>query len=489
LKVRDLPAAFALCHADKLCEVALASEPESRGVRTLLVTERMASRGWVEINVALAMEEWSRAAGRWTGPGPRYPAAAQKLREKAYDRALDEVRRTCRKRNPDAEARLTNCFAHFAAQALDLGPDAIDLLNKAFLPVGMQLARWAHQFDPSLSQAGITQAARNAWTACGMQPLFGVPLRLTPAILAYSLLYPYSDNYLDQPGVSYEDKMRFSERFRWRLRGSRNGAEALGREIGTMVRMIEGEFPRERHPEVFDALLAIHAAQEESLKQLERFGEMDKLELLRISCAKGGTSVLADAFLVRGGLTAAESEFAFLWGVMLQLGDDLQDVREDLERGSDTLFTRAIRNGEPLDALVEQLLNFAATAGRRMDALPCGSETHKALLRMSWRSLILMAVAQANEYFTPAFLAQMEPRSPFRFAFLRKRRERLQEDRGLFAHLFEIVTRSDDRSGFNGLPAPDALTWEQHEIQPMSRELHGFPSPAMCCSEDDGMFM
>jgi hypothetical protein len=342
----------------------------------------VASSGWIEINVALAMEEWSRAAGRWSGHSPLYPVGAQKLREEAYDRALDEVRRTCRKRSQDAEARLTNCFAHFAAQALDLGPDAIDLLNNAFLPVGMQLARWAHRFDPSLSQAGITQAARNAWTACGMQPLFGVPLRLTPAILAYSLLYPYSDNYLDQLGVSHEDKMRFSERFRCRLSGARNGAEPVGREIGTMVRMIEWEFPREQHPEVFDALLAIHAAQEESLKQLERL-EMDKLELLRISCAKGGTSVLADACLVRGGLTAAESEFAFLWGVMLQLGDDLQDVREDLERGSDTLFTRDLRKGQPLDALVEQLLNFAAMAGRRMDALPGGSETHKALLRMS----------------------------------------------------------------------------------------------------------
>src|SRR3974390_3017863 len=88
-----------------------------------------------------------------------------------------------------------------------------------------------------------------------------------------------------------------------------------------------------------------------------------------ICCAKGGTSVLADACLVRGSLDEAESEFAFLWGVMLQLGDDLQDVREDLERGSDTLFTRAIRAGRPLDALVEQLLNFAATVGDRMDAL------------------------------------------------------------------------------------------------------------------------
>jgi hypothetical protein len=346
----------------------------------------------------------------------------------------------------------------------------------------MQLARWAHRFDPSLSQAGITQAARNAWTACGMQPLFGAPLRLTPAILAYSLLYPYSDNYLDQAHVTHEDKVRFSERFRSRLRGALLAAEPIEHEIGTMVRLIEDQFPRSRHPEVFDALLAIHAAQEESMRQLDECDRLEPDELLRISCAKGGTSVLADACLVRGSLDASESEFAFLWGVMLQLGDDLQDVREDLERGSDTLFTRAIRAGRPLDALVEQLLNFAAMVGDRMDALAAveevascsptlatraryedgarelgvghGLAVHKALLRMSWRSLILMAVGQAHEYFTPAFLARMEPYSPFRFGFLRKRREKLQGDRGLFQRLFEIVMKSEGENCFSGLPSP-----------------------------------
>jgi hypothetical protein len=49
----------------------------------------------------------------------------------------------------------------------------------------------AGRSDPDLSVAGIIQAARNAWTACGLQPLLGVPLALTPSILGYSLLYPY----------------------------------------------------------------------------------------------------------------------------------------------------------------------------------------------------------------------------------------------------------------------------------------------------------
>jgi hypothetical protein len=419
------------------------------------MSERVASSGWIDTQVDLAMDEWSRAAGRWAGSGPRYSIHEQKHREKAYDRAIDEVRRTCRKRAPDAEERLTRSFAHFGAEALDLRPQAIDLLTNGFLPIGKQLARWARRFDPSLGQVEITQAARNAWTACGMQPLFGAPLRLTPSILGYSLLYPYTDNYLDRRAVGHDDKARFSRRLRDRLRGSLHAADAHESKVWEMVRLIECEFSRAHHPEVFDALLAIHGAQEESLRQLDAHARLEERELLRISCAKGGSSVLADACLVRGSLDARESEFAFLWGVLLQLGDDLQDIREDLENGSDTLFTRAIHAGQTLDTLVEQLLNFAMMVSTRMDALAHGSEIHRDLLRMSWRSLIVMTVGEAHAWFTPAFLARMEPCSAFRFAFLRKRREKLAGERGLFERVFEMVVNSEDHTEHAIQPAPE----------------------------------
>ncbi|HEY2859527.1 MAG TPA: class 1 isoprenoid biosynthesis enzyme [Terracidiphilus sp.] len=416
--------------------------------------ESLATPAWVTPSVNRAMDLWALSAGAWSGTGPVYTPPQQKQREKAYDRAIDGVRRTCRKRAPDAEDRLTRSFAQFGAEALDLGPDAVDLLTHGFLPVGKSLARWAHRFDPTLSQADITQAARNAWTACGMQPLFGAPMRLTPSILGYSLLYPYSDNYLDQCAVTRDDKVRFNRRFRARLRGDAlRAANPHELSVWEMVGLIESEFPRRLFPFVFDALLAIHAAQEESMRQLDERGRMDVSELLRISCAKGGSSVLADAFLVRGTLNAEESEFAFLWGVLLQLGDDLQDIHEDLARGSDTLFIRAIRAGRPLDPLIEQLLNFSEMAGARMDALPHGSATQKSLLRMSWRSLILMAVAQAPTCFTPAFLQRMDSHSPFRFHFLRKRKEKLASDRGLFNRIFDILLKSDDHTASH-LPNP-----------------------------------
>ena len=106
-----------------------------------------------------------------------------------------------------------------------------------------------------------------------------------------------------------------------------------------------------------------------------------------MSCAKGGTSVMADACLSHGWLSPQESRFSFEWGVLLQLGDDLQDVRQDLARGSVTLFSRAAAIGTPLDSLVMQLLRFSERVGAQMEDLPNGNEMLRELLRMSWRSL------------------------------------------------------------------------------------------------------
>jgi hypothetical protein len=220
-----------------------------------------------------------------------------------------------------------------------------------------------------------------------------------------------------------------------------------------MVQLIEEQYPRPRHPQVFDCLLAIHRAQEQSIAQLNHGGQYDHSEVLRISCAKGGTSVHADACLVQPLLTPDENQFSFEWGVLLQLGDDLQDVREDLRRGSATLFTRAAAGGNPLDSLVLQLLNFNGLIADRMDRLPNGTTALKELLRMSWRSLVLMAVADAQSFFSRAFLAELEPSSPFRFDFLRARNEKLTGRQALYATLFDafIEAGADDRSD---LPMP-----------------------------------
>ncbi|KAA6463285.1 hypothetical protein DYQ86_08190 [Acidobacteria bacterium AB60] len=407
-----------------------------------------------------ALHRWRQAGGSWRQATPPYTLEEQRQKESAYDRAFAEVdqhaRRARRVARSETESRLIASFARFAVSALDLPEAAVESITRDFLPIGRELARWARRFDPSLGTPDIVQACRNAWTACGMQPLMGTRMELTVPILAYSLLYPYSDNYLDDKGINREDKLLFSRRFRQRLRGeplTPRGSHEIS--IWTLVGLIESHFPRPRYPGVHAALLDIHDAQEESLAQLHADRHCSEHDLLRISCFKGGTSVLADAWLVNGVLTGQQIRFAFDWGVLLQLGDDLQDVHEDLQRGSTTLFTRAIHRGLPLDALALQLLNFGDTVAAEMDALPHGTRMHKDLLRMSWRSLVLMAVGQAQEYCTPTLLAKLEPCSPFRFGFLRARRKKLEGKSGLFQKLFQLLLASDDATP-ELLPSPVA---------------------------------
>jgi hypothetical protein len=207
--------------------------------------------------------------------------------------------------------------------------------------------------------------------------------------------------------------------------------------------MIESEFPRSLYPQVFECLLAIHQAQEESLAQLGADRALSEAEILRITCAKGGASVLADACMAHGSLNLAESRFAFQWGVLLQLGDDLQDVTEDLRRGSATLFTRSVLKKTPLDSLVTQLLHFSERVAAEMDHLPHASNTLKELLRMSLLSLIVGAVAESHHLFTPEFLAETERTSPFRFDFIRNRRAKLTGKQNLFATLFHTFLEED----------------------------------------------
>ena len=415
------------------------------------------SWSWVETQVAHTIELWNHGAAGSAPSGPQFGPIEQQSRERAYDEGLVAVELEMR-RNPQSRAeqlerqrRILASFGQFSTRALGLQEDANCLLTQEFLPVGAKLARWARRFDASLSMPDIIQACRNAWTACGLQPLLGEPLRITPSILAYSLLYPYSDNYLDSEAISAQAKRAFGERFRDRLRGMKLAVQdSREAALWTMVQLIEDQYPRADFPQVFECLLAIHRAQQESIAQVNaqitNTGSCDEAELLRMSCAKGGSSVLADGCLVRGWLTEEESRFAFEWGVLLQLGDDLQDVHEDLQRGSVTLFSRAAAQGKPLDNLVIQLLNFSNEVGAHMEELPDGSPMLKDLLRMSWRSLIVGAVANSHQFFSPGFLMEAECSSPFRFDFLRARREKLAGNDGLYAVLFDAFLEAPEHS-------------------------------------------
>ena len=265
----------------------------------------------------------------------------------------------------------------------------------------MDLASQARRLDNSVSASDILQACRNAWTACGLKALLSEPPRLTPPIFAYSMLYPYSDNYLDNPNILDEAKLRFSARFRLRLSGYLAPIDAFENIVWKLVSFIEGYWLRQSYPAVYDALLAIHEAQEKSLEQQRRASN-----ILRLSFAKGGASVVADAYLAKGSLLEPEQRFAFGWGVLLQLGDDLQDLASDRERGSHTLFSTGAAKGT-LDDLITQTLRFAGSVIESLEALPNGAEHLKELLRKNSISLLITAAGEYGDFYSTDYLHEL----------------------------------------------------------------------------------
>jgi hypothetical protein len=398
---------------------------------------------------------WQESESHFPDLDRQYTEDEQLEREVLFDQCFNvvqaELRKTPRTKfeRQQMQAAMALTFARFAKFALDLDDAQVDLLlNGGFSVLAENLARQARRITPSVSVADILQACRNAWTAGGLQLLLGKPMQLTPAIFGYSMIYPYTDNYLDDASVSREAKLAFSARFRLRLSGETLApANPLEEVVWHLIALIEGQYSRSMYRQLYDSLLAIHRAQENSIRQLRWNKNGSEVDLLYLTFAKGGSSVLADAYLAGGSLSEAEAAFAFSWGVLLQLSDDLQDFEQDQRSGSLTLFSQAARR-ERLDGLTNRTFHFAERAMLLLDELPGISSTLADLLRRSSQSLLTRSAGSLPELYSKAYLAELETYSPLRFGFLNKRQQRIQKRGGLFTRMFEaVLSLEEDEAG------------------------------------------
>jgi hypothetical protein len=230
-------------------------------------------------------------------------------------------------------------------------------IEQGYLEVAQEFIARARKEDSELKSEEIFQAIRNVWIMNSLQIFWGLPLEMTPSVYAYSMLYPYTDNFLDNPEVSSEEKIKFNQRLSKVLNGEKlTPTNFIEEKVFTLVGQIESQYCRDSFPEVFDSLRLIQEAQTESIKQ-----DKDELlaydKILPISFFKGGTSVLADAFLVKGNLNIKEMHFAFAYGSFLQLLDDLQDAVVDKKDNHQTLFS-ITNNNELIDNEVISLISF-----------------------------------------------------------------------------------------------------------------------------------
>ena len=375
--------------------------------------------------------------------GPEFAAESHARNEAELSAFVDVLEREApglrrRKRDGDAvEARMFSAFTRLATHAL--GWERRHLEGPLAAPFRDALRAFpvhARGFDPSLTAADIYQAARNALTLHCLQGLLGVRVEHTPALLAYSLLYPYTDNLLDDPRLGSAAKLAFGRRLGERLRGGEvTPAGDCERRIFALVAMIERQFPRARFPRVFDSLLAIHDAQVRSLALISD-RPLDARTLIEVAVEKGGTSVLADGYLVSGSLRQEQAECIFGLGVFLQLRDDLEDLQDDAAAGVATVFSSC--NGSGLD---EPTARALAVGQAVLERLACFDEPQAAPIReIMTRSLQLTIIDAAASYpslYSDRGLRALERRSPFRFGRLASERRRLSRAKGSFTGLLE----------------------------------------------------
>jgi hypothetical protein len=169
-------------------------------------------------------------------------------------------------------------------------------------------------------------------------------------------------------------------------------------------------------------MLSIFNGQIKSLMQQRGTLPAISEDILGISVEKGGTSVLADGYLVAGELTPRQEDFCFGFGVFLQFADDLQDITEDAARGHRTLFSQEAGRSD-LDPLVFRLLRYMTLIlEQKLDSSSPREKALQDMIRPNCALMYMESVGKHAGYFSRACVRRFQRAFPVKFGYLRKMR-------------------------------------------------------------------
>jgi hypothetical protein len=329
----------------------------------------------------------------------------------------------------------------FVRQSLGLEESHLEMiLRRQFIEVASRFTAEARRYDPSLTDEDIYQASRNVMSMNFMQLLLGLPVELTPAVFAYSLLYPYSDNILDNPLILPEEKKTFGVWFLSVLQDEdptpRNERE---RRIREMISLVERQYPRKKFPKVYESMLAIHSAQSRSQELLRASFSPYEADVLGLSFEKGGASVLGDGYLVAGELSDWQRRFMFGYGCFTQMMDDVEDIRSDIDAGIATIFSQCAGIWK-LDRVTNRLFHFGEEVFSQMERFP-GEDA--ALLRsLVWTCIqpaLIGSLIRSHRYYTHGYLQALQKHFPFHFRTLERQEKKLRRNRFSLVKLVETA--------------------------------------------------
>lgn len=400
----------------------------------------------VELYIDHFVRIWEKSPTYFPGFNRIYSEAEKLERENNFEQIQEKLkllqsRSAVKKlRNSNPESKFFPVFKSFLHDIFDFEQAHLEIiLSEEFRNVSKDFFYKAREFGPELSPENIYQGLRNVWIMNGLQLMMNIPVEITPSIFAYSMIYPYSDNLLDDPNISALEKQEFSVKFNYRLHGEnpqpKNHAES---QLFQLVGMFENQFNRNDFPEVYDSLYAIQKGQTDSLKLLNKSG-LTNAEIRRICFEKGGTSVLADGYLVAGKLSQKQEQALIGYGIYLQLLDDIQDINEDIYAHTNTMCT-AFKPSE-LGEFVNRTIHFGRTALEEMKCFTAPNvNVFLNLMNRSIETMIIESIGLNNSGFTENYLVEMENFSPLHFDFIRVKKSQSKSQRfAMFKKYFDQV--------------------------------------------------
>ena len=380
---------------------------------------------------------WNNCSAQFPHLQNQYSSDQQYINESNFEAIIQSLKtRSNRKKingflNDENEATSSELFRRLFVSIFGFEDAHLDhILSNDFKIATKSFIKEARGFDDLLDLDDIFQACRNAWIMLGLQVMLGVKVKLTPSIFSYSMLYPYTDNFIDDPNNSKEEKYSFSVRFYHRLSGQliepKNHTE---KKVFELIEKIEGEYDRAKYPSVYKSLLAIHDAQTKSVSLVDKRDTLSDAEILKLCIDKGGTSVLADGFLVAGNLTKEQQISLFGYGTYLQFIDDIQDVKEDSDVGQMTVFAK-----EATKSKLDELTNKTFCLGRYvLGTMSCFSGPNigefQKLIEKSIDSMLIETILLNKDYYSANYIEKLSNYSPLSIEYLFKRRSKLSAQR------------------------------------------------------------
>lgn len=301
-----------------------------------------------------------------------------------------------------------------------MSPELLD----AFKRETKHFTNKVREFDETLTPAQIWQTLRNYFIYAMIVDMQGEKQNAGDPILAYSLLYPYTDNYIDDDQISEQDKERYNQMIAMKLKGeSAIPQNSLEEKTCILLDMILDTYTDQAKKKIAGTLLQLLEAQNNSIGQQKT--DVTEEQILEISMWKGSTSVLADYLFATTSWTEYEENFYLKFGFILQLVDDLQDIEEDRNSGSHTLMTEAEKQ-QKLEQSTNHLLWFTWNVIREFE--PVNPELKGFVLKYCVE-ISLLTAAMNHQFFSMKYLKALDPYLPFSVDFLKKMKKQLPSAR------------------------------------------------------------